>query len=899
MTFLAHYGMPRRSGRYPWGSGETPYQRTQDFRGRVFDYRKKGLTEKEIADVLGISTTQLKARMSIAQYEHRHAQEVQAKALREKGMGWTEIGKEMGLNESSVRDLFNEERSLRNQQLKNTSDLLAKAIEDAPDHNGFVDVGAGVERHLGISRDKLNVAVNMLEEEGYKVHYIQRPQLGMTGAEQTSYKVLTKGDVPWKDVNGNIDKIKPPIDYLENDGLTFTKVLNPVSVSSKRVGIRYAEDGGIAKDGVIELRRGVPDISMGSNKYAQVRIAVDGNKYLKGMAVYSDDLPKGVDIMFNTNKSKKTPKMDVLKNIEDDPEMPFKAQIKVNRQHKYIGKDGKEHRSATNIVNSEGDWDDWSKTVASQMLSKQKPSLVKRQLDVTLKIKEAQFDEIKNLTNPVLRKNLLQSFADDCDASAVHLKAAKFPRQSTHVILPLTKIKKDEIFAPNFKNGENVVLIRYPHGGIFEIPELKVNNNTPAAKVFGKDRKTMRDAVGIHHSVAEKLSGADFDGDTVLVVPNPKGAIKSRKPLEGLKGFEPKIKYALPKDRPAGVRPRMTKKQTQQEMGKITNLITDMSLKGATWPEISRAVRHSMVVIDAEKHDLDFRQSAIDNNIAALKKKYQDNGPGKNPGGPSTLISRASAQVRLPQRKPRPMSEGGPIDRKTGRKVYVTNEKAKYVDKKTGKTVWKTTKSTQMAETTDARKLSSGTEVENYYAAYANSMKKMANSARRMSASTNVGKRNKSASKIYADEVSSLKSKLNTAMKNQPLERRATLVSNLLYEERKKANPMYDSDDLKKLRGKCLDLARRRVGAKKEKIVITDKEWRAIQEGAVSPSVLDSIFRNTDLDRLKKLATPHQGKKMTPANQTRAKFLLKQGYTQAEVADSLGVSVSTVKELIK
>ena len=28
---LMHYGTPRHSGRYPWGSGENPYQRNGDF----------------------------------------------------------------------------------------------------------------------------------------------------------------------------------------------------------------------------------------------------------------------------------------------------------------------------------------------------------------------------------------------------------------------------------------------------------------------------------------------------------------------------------------------------------------------------------------------------------------------------------------------------------------------------------------------------------------------------------------------------------------------------------------------------------------------------------------------------------------------------------------------------
>ena len=77
--------------------------------------------------------------------------------------------------------------------------------------------------------------------------------------------------------------------------------------------VRYADDvgsdgvKGIEKDGVIELRRGVEDLDLNGNRYAQVRILVDGTHYLKGMAVYSDDMPDGVDVVFNTNKKKGTP----------------------------------------------------------------------------------------------------------------------------------------------------------------------------------------------------------------------------------------------------------------------------------------------------------------------------------------------------------------------------------------------------------------------------------------------------------------------------------------------------------------------------------------------------------------------------------------------------------------
>lgn len=81
-------------------------------------------------------------------------------------------------------------------------------------------------------------------------------------------------------------------------------------------------------------------------------------------------------------------------------------------------------------------------------------------------------------------------------------------------------------------------------------------------------------------------------------------------------------------------------KNTQTEMGKISNLITDMTLKGATQDELARAVRHSMVVIDAEKHKLDYKQSEQDNGISALRKKYQGtvDENGRYHEGAATLI---------------------------------------------------------------------------------------------------------------------------------------------------------------------------------------------------------------------------------------------------------------------
>lgn len=299
--------------------------------------------------------------------------------------------------------------------------------------------------------------------------------------------------------------------------------------------------------------------------------------------------------------------------------------------------------------------------------------LIKKQLNLTKADKQAEFDEICALNNPTVKKNLLKSFADDCDAAAVHLKAAALPRQKYQVILPLTSIKDDQVYAPNYNDGEKVALIRYPHGGTFEIPILTVNNKHAEGKrVLGT---TPADAIGISSKVAERLSGADFDGDTVMVIPTGKSIkITSTPPLKGLERFDPKTSYPERQ----GMK---YMKNTQTEMGIISNLITDMTLKGANQDELARAVRHSMVVIDAEKHKLDYKKSEADNGIAALKKKYQGsiNENGRYHEGAATLISRAKSETSVLKRKGSPI-----IDPVTGEQSYKEVHE-EYIDKKTGK----------------------------------------------------------------------------------------------------------------------------------------------------------------------------------------------------------------------
>lgn len=894
---LMHYGTPRHSGRYPWGSGEDPYQHSGDFLSRIEELKKKGLSEKEIADAVGLTTTQLRVQKSLAKDEQRILLVDRARSLREDGKSLNEIARIMGFkNDSSVRSLLNTESEARMNSAQKTADFIKKQI----DEKGMIDVGTGVERELGVSREKLNQALYILEREGYPIYGGGVPQVTNPG-KQTNIKVICPPGTEHKDIY-DTSKVNSLSDYITYDGgETFRKGFEyPSSLNSKRLQIRYAEDGGTNKDGVIELRRGVKDIDLGGSHYAQVRIMVDGSHYLKGMAVYADDLPDGVDVRFNTNKHKGTPVLGskdntVLKPIKKDPDNPFGSLIKEHGgqsfyddpKGKYVdevtGK--KQSLSLINKRAEEGDWGSWSDKLPSQFLSKQNIDLIKKQLDLTAADRQAEYDEICSLTNPTVKKRLLQSFSDDCDAAAVHLKAAALPRQKYQVILPLESIKDNEVYAPNYHDGEQVALIRYPHGGTFEIPILKVNNKqSEGRRILGN---TPTDAIGINSKVAERLSGADFDGDTVMVVPTGKNIkITSSNPLKGLEGFDPKAEY--PKRE--GMK---LMKNTQNEMGRISNLITDMTLKGADEDELARAVRHSMVVIDAEKHSLDYKKSEADNGIAALKKKYQgtvDN-EGKYHEGASTLISRAKSQQEVLKRKGSPT-----IDPETGELKY-KSVREEYVDKN-GKVQVRTQKSTKMAETNDARTLSSGTPQEEIYATYANKMKALGNQARKEMLATGTLKYSSSAKEIYKAEVDSLMSKLNVSLKNAPRERQAQLIANAEIKAKKEAYPDMTKEEIKKAKQTALVTARRKVGAERTQIDITDKEWEAIQAGAISDNKLSQILNHTDIDKIRERATPRNKNTLKPAQINKAKAMKASGYTTAEIAQALGFSASTVNKCL-
>jgi transcriptional regulator len=873
--YLAHYGILRRSGRYPWGSGGPENGGSDNFLGYVEQLRGQGLSEVDIAKGFGVTTTQLRAAKSIAKNEVRQAQVLQAQRLKDKGYSNVAIGKRMGnLNESTVRSLLAQgERDVQN-VLHSTADMLRQQVEE----KGYLDVGRDAVTHLGIAQTKLATAVAMLKEEGYNKFYVKVRQLG-TGHE-TTIQVLAKPGVTYSEVYQNRDKIKTIGDYTNDGGRLWQSIQTPLSVNSKRVAIAYKEDGGDKADGVIYVRPGAPGLSMGNNRYAQVRIAVDGTHYLKGMAMLKDDLPPGVDLQFNTNKTSTGNKLDAMKPMKNDPDdpNPFGATVRQITDSK-----GRV-TSAMNIVNDEGKWDTWSNNLSSQFLSKQSPQLAKQQLDLAFRDRKDELDEIMNLTNPVVRKKLLEDFADKADASATHLKAAALPRQANRVILPINSLKETEVYAPGFRNGEKVVLVRYPHGGTFELPELTVNNRHPQAKKALGDGG---DAVGINHKVAQRLSGADFDGDSVIVIPNSSGRVKTSQPLAGLKDFDPQHSY--PQYEGMKV---MTPRQKGIEMGDISNLITDMTIKKASSDELARAVRHSMVVIDAEKHKLDWKSSARDNGIAQLKTKYQ----GGPRAGAATLISRKKQEIRVPERKGRPAAEGGPIDRVTGRRMYVPTG-ASFVGRK-GETVVKTEKAKRILEVDDVHKLSSGTPVERIYADYANNLKDLGNTARKAAVSTKTTPMSPSAKAAYSNEVTSLTAKLRTAQENSPRERQAQLIANSIYAAKRAARPDMDADQEKKARSQALIEARTRVGAKKQVVEITDTEWKAIQSGAISNAMLERILNNSNIEVVKKLATPRVNTVMTANKQARAAAMLASGYTQQEVADALGVALSTLKSSI-
>lgn len=946
LTSLSHYGMPRRSGRYPWGSGEDPYQHgSRDFIARVEEYKEKGLSQKEMADAMGMSTTEFRTKYNIANTQRKLYEADTVKTLKYKyGLSNTEIGRRLGKNESSIRSILNTATNKNLEKNNATADFLIDKIKE----KGYIDVGPDAGRELGISNTRMESALKIIQAKGYNVYggrvpYVTDPNspnrlsIQVACGPKDTYK-----DVFGKDGAARQGKIESLAEYSSTDGgKTYKKPEYPASIDRNRVFIRYGDKGGNDLDGTIYIREGVKDLSLGNSHYAQVRIAVDDKYYMKGMAMYSKDIPKGYDIAYNVNKVEGTPDEDVFKKLKkDNLSNPFGVMLKAkggqsyydDPNGKYVDPDTgkKQSLSPINKIKEEGDWIEYNKKTPSQFLSKQNVALARTLLNNDLDDHKAYYNEIKSITNPTLKKYLLDDFAKTCDKAAYQLKAAALPRQAYQVILPISTLKDDEVYAPQFKDGEKLALIRFPHEGTFQIPILKNNlHNEDAKKVLGTNPK---DAIGINHHSAEILSGADFDGDTALVVPTGKNKltnITSTPQPRGLVGYDPKDVYNtirrdtgkkddkgdpiyeyLNKDTGTPVKV-MSEKYKQKQMGIVSNLITDMTIKGATPDEIALATRHSMCVIDAVKHHLDYQTSMKENHINDLKKKWQAHTTIEGDivvGGAATLISRAKNEhdVDLRQGSPRinKRNKDGNLEVPgipEGAVYYKRSERADWTDEE-GNMHTRKQKSKQMLEVNDARLLSSGTQMENEYAKYANSMKALANSARKEMIGTGRLKINKTAKETYAEEVKSLNKKLELALINRPRERRAQNIASGEMRALLADNPdlKYDKDKVKKYRQQALEDARAAVSAssKDKKIEFTEREWQAIMAGAISETSFMTMMKKADKDKLMARALPKQEKKISDTTISRMKAYAARGYTTSQIAEALGISPTTVRKYI-
>lgn len=941
---LMHYGRSKLdgapgvgSGRYPLGSGDNPNQRMKSFLTQHSELAKSGISSTDLARYFGFTridkdgniqgdTRGLRAYVQYCNAYTKDNDRREAERMRyEEQMSLEAIAEKLGRSSSSVSMLLRASEEQKRNLVLETVDELKKQVAEKK----YLEVGANqnlfLSENIGakVSEERMKNTLEVLEAEGYKVYPVMVKQLG-TG-KYTTMKVLCEPGTTYEELNQHRADIKGIFEFnVDEYGKTRLGIAPPVSVDSSRVMINYAETGGTDKDGVIELRRGVDDISLGTAAYAQVRIAVDGTHYLKGMAMYADDLPDGVDIRFNTNKHEGTPMLGskddtVLKPLKADQDNPFgttlKPDDKLTTMQKYYTDPvtGEVKQSAINVVKEQGDVGEWKKTLAAQFLSKQPLELVNRQIGIAVGQRQAEFEEINSLTNPTVKRKMLESFADSCDYDAVHLHAAALPRQSSNFLLPFSGLKENEVYAPNYRDGETVVLIRYPHAGTFEIPVLKVTNkkDTDAKRTI----TNAPDAIGVNPKVLPQLSGADCDGDTVMVIPikSSKGDtivnVKADKAIAELQKFDPTI-YAMPK----GMSNNMSDATKGREMGVVSNLITDMTLKGAPVDHVVRAVKHSMVVIDAQKHNYDWKRSEKENGIAELKKLYQyDEETGKY--GAGTLISRARSPYYVNER-----SDRVSINPETGEKIYTETGKMRnksktqtVTDPETGEKkkvkVWldettpSQTKSTRMAEARDARELlsSSPNQKEVAYANYANSLKALANAARKEAIATQDNTYSPSAAKQYKAEVESLNEKVLIAQKNSPKEKQAQILANAEVRTKILNNPNLkeDKDALKKINTQALSAAREIVGANKKasQIKISDREWQAIQAGAISKTKLNTIIKNTDEKSLRQLAMPKETKSLTNAQIARAKALINSGMTQAQVADQFGVSASTIYRL--
>ena len=214
-----------------------------------------------------------------------------------------------------------------------------------------------------------------------------------------------------------------------------------------------------------------------------------------------------------------------------------------------------------------------------------------------------------------------------------------------------------------------------------------------------------------------------------------------------------------------------------------------------------------------------------------------------------------------------------------------------------------------MSNTDDAYTLVSAGrhQMELIYADYANSMKALANQARKEMVTTGTLVYNPSAAKTYKPEVDALMARLYEAEKNTVLERQAQRLTNRTVKEKiaaaeESGNPM-EKGDIRKANQQAITRYRQEVGSvsrRDRNIKITDREWEAIQAGAIHESKLKRILANADADELRQRATPREYREVPASTVARLRTLNSTGkYTIAQIADQLGLSASTVKKYLK
>ena len=445
---LVHYGTPHgpsgepHSGRYEWGSGkrykEGSYNDHMDFLARYNQYKKEGKTEKQIADAFGLTIKQFRTKRSAATAEREAALKTRAIRLRDHGYGPTEIGRKMGYPESTVRGWLKNSENLKKNKIQGVADVLEERLK----RGEIIDVGPGAELELGCTATTLSTALKTLQDKGYFLDTLEIKQ-PLDPNKNTRIKYIAPEGTTRKMAWDNRNDIQPITAHSPNQGVSFNEAQPPSAIDDNRVAVLYRNEGGIERDGMIGIRPGVNDISLGGSTYAQVRILVnkDGKDayYIKGMAFYDDSIPKGKDILIYSNKEtrysvKKQGIEGALKETKGDANNPFGATITAEGQRYFEKKNGKyiqiepnvyrpdngqfksidgKHYdlSPVNKLRQEGDWDKYAVRLSSQFLSKQPLKLINSQLDLTYKTKMDAFNDIMSLENKMVKQRLLNDFA--------------------------------------------------------------------------------------------------------------------------------------------------------------------------------------------------------------------------------------------------------------------------------------------------------------------------------------------------------------------------------------------------------------------------------------------------------------------------------------------------------